>query len=119
MRRLLALTLLILTTASSVEAVVGVMRDGQVHHENPVVAAAHAQQYAGDHGHEDGAAGENRHGERHDHGTAGDHCTHSHGPAVLTSAAPLVGTEAVDEIQTESAFPRSIVSDGLAHPPRA
>lgn len=120
MRRLLALTLLILTSVSSMEAVVGVMRDGEVHHENPVVAAAHAQVAGGDHGHEDAApSGEHRHGEGHDHGTAGDHCTHGHGPAILISASPLCLTEGVAEGFTESALPRATVSDGFAHPPRA
>lgn len=120
MRRLLALTLLILTSVSSMEAVVGVMRDGEVHHENTLVAAAHAQVAGGDHGHEDATpSGEHRHGEGHDHGTAGDHCTHGHGPAILISTPPLRLTEGVDECYTESALPRAIVSDGFAHPPRA
>ncbi len=120
MRRLLALTLLILTSAASMEEVVGVVRDGEVHHESTVAAATHAQASAGDHGHEDTAhSGEHRHGEGHDHGTTGDHCTHTHGPAVLTTTPPPLLVETDEELVTESALPRAIVSDGFAHPPRA
>lgn len=120
MRRLLALTLLILTSASSMEAVVGVMRDGEVHHENAAVAAAHAQELSGDHGHEDGArSGEHRHGEDHEHGTSTDHCTHVHSVALLTSSPPPPAVEIAEISFTESAFPRETVSDRFAQPPRA
>jgi ABC-type Zn2+ transport system substrate-binding protein/surface adhesin len=120
MRRLLALTLLILTSVSSMEAVVGVMRDGEVHHENPGVAAAHAQESAGDHGHEDAASpGEHSHDEGHDHGTASDHCTHTHSAAVLTSSPPPLVFETVEYHFTESVRPHALASDGFVHPPRA
>lgn len=120
MRRLLALTLLILTSVSSMEAVVGVMRDGEVHHENAGVAAAHAQESVGDHGHEDAAPpGEHRHDEGHDHGTASDHCTHTHGAAVLTSSPPPLFSTIAEAHFTESVHPHALVSDGFAHPPRA
>lgn len=120
MRRLLALTLLILTSASSMEAVVGVMRDGEVHHENAALAASHAQESAGDHGHEDAATStEHDHDEGHDHGTASDHCTHTHDAALLTSSPPPLDIMTVEVHVTESALPRAIVSDGFAHPPRA
>lgn len=119
MRRLLALTLLTLISASSTEAVVGVIRDGAVHHENAAVAAVHAQESGGDHGHEDTASGEHSHDEGHDHGTASDHCTHTHGAAVLTSSLPPLVFETAEYHFTESVRPHALVSDGFTHPPRA
>lgn len=120
MRRLLALTLLFVTTVSSTEAVLGVVRDGEVHHENNAVAAAHAQQSSGDHGHEDAAeTGDHRHDEGHEHGTAGDHCTHTHSLALLTSTASPLLVECVEFSTTDSRLPHEVVSEGLAHPPRA
>ena len=102
------------------EVVVGVMRDGEVHHENAGVAAAHAQQSTGDHGHEDSTrSGQHSHGEDHEHGTSTDHCTHVHSVALLSSSPAPLAVE-LSEIQfTESAFPRETVSDGFAQPPRA
>ena len=120
MRRLIALTLLILTSASSMEAVVGVVRDGEVHHENAAVAAAHAEASSGDHGHEDATrSGEHRHGEDHEHGTSTDHCTHVHSVALLTSSPPPLAVELTEIFFTERAFPRETVSEGFAQPPRA
>ena len=120
MRRLLALTLLILVTVSSTEAVLGVVRDGEVHHENNAVAATHAQQSSGDHGHEDaGETGEHRHDEGHKHGTAGDHCTHTHSLALLTSTASPLLIESAELPTTDSLLPHEVVSEGFAHPPRA
>ena len=120
MRRLIALTLLVLTSASSMEAVAGVMRDGEVHHENPAVAAAHAQTSPGDHGHEDAAnSDEHRHDEGHEHGTSTDHCTHVHSVALLNSPPPQLAVETAELFFTENVFPPEIVSEGFAHPPRA
>lgn len=120
MRRPLALALLILTSAASVEAVVGVTRDGEVHHESPAVAATHAQRPSGDHGHEDGApSGEHSHDEGHEHGTSTDHCTHVHSVALLTSPPPALAAEVAEISFTTSASPRETVSAGFAPPPRA
>lgn len=120
MRRLLALTLLILTTASSLEAVVGVMRDGEVHHEDSAVAATHAQAVSGDHGHEDASAStDQRHDGDHEHGTSTDHCTHVHSLALLSSSPLPPPVEVTENSFLESASPRETVSAGFAHPPRA
>lgn len=82
-RRLTALLMLVATTTGSVETTMGEVRDGEVHHESVAAAANHAHEARGDHGHEDS----NTHAERgpdHQHGTAADHCTHAHGPALST-----------------------------------
>jgi len=120
-RRALALLMLVLTFGSGVESVVGLLRDGEVHHESGASAVAHAAQSSGgDHGHEDAApSGAHRHGRGHEHGTTNDHCTHTHSVAlapvfafslparefVLTYAEPVVHT---------GTGPRP-----LFHPPRA
>lgn len=65
----------------AVEPVVGWMRDGAVHHESRSAAAAHSSSgVVGEHGHEDGAAGQADHPHEpgHEHGTGQDHCTHAH-----------------------------------------
>lgn len=77
MRRLRALIMLLLIANSFLEAVVGVVRDGAVHHESAALAAAHAQHFAGDHSHEDSVPTGERYREgSHEHGTASDYCTH-------------------------------------------
>ena len=73
--------LLVATPISAAESVVGLLRDGAVHHESPAAAAEHAALGTGE-GH--------RHDDRvptHQHGSPADHCTHVHGVAVTT--APL------------------------------
>lgn len=82
LRRCVAVALLLGYSASSAEAVVGVVRDGAVHHESAATAAVHNETERGDHGHEDPAAAESEHGRDHQHGTAGDHCTHTHGTSL-------------------------------------
>ena len=74
-RRLIALLMLVTVAGSSVESVVGQLRDGAIHHESISDAAAHASVSHGEHGHED----ESSHGPDHQHGTPTDHCTHQHG----------------------------------------
>jgi hypothetical protein len=77
-RRYLALVLMLAYGASAAEAVVGAVRDGSVHHESTVAAATHQADHHGEHGHEDPGA-QPDHGSAHQHGTSGDHCTHTHG----------------------------------------
>ena len=83
--------MLLLLTASNVETVLGVLRDGEVHHESSATAAAHAMQGQGEHGHEDGRpqGPEHEHGPQHEHGTPADHCTHQHGNLTTTQAPTL------------------------------
>ena len=73
------------------EPVVGVVRDGGVHHETAVEAAAHSSLASAGHAHEQSEASESpaRDGteSNHEHGSTADHCTHSHGiahPAVFS-----------------------------------
>jgi len=89
LRRILALALLIGYGASSAEAVVGVVRDGTVHHESTASAAVHQEGHRGEHGHEDPGAGA-EHGADHEHGTSSDHCTHAHGMSLPATCAFLV-----------------------------
>lgn len=101
MRRLIALILLVFSTATSLEAVVGPVRDGEVHHETAARATQHATRTTGEHGHEHGhddgmsaqaedpdGSGE-EHGPKHQHGTGADHCTHAHGPALSVDGTHL------------------------------
>lgn len=74
----------------TVEPVVGVVRDGGVHHETAVEAAAHSSLASADHAHEHNESSETPAPDgtetSHEHGSNADHCTHSHGiayPAVL------------------------------------
>lgn len=101
-RTLARLTIIVFTLGSNVEPVLGLVRDGGVHHESPVAAVAH-QAAGGDHGHEDvsGPTTDPQHDLPHQHGTAADHCTHAHGAGLPTSivvafAAPTVGVEDAD-----------------------
>ena len=89
--RLMALVMLLTLAFSNVETVLGVLRDGEVHHESSASAAAHALQAQGEHGHEDGRTQgtEHEHGPQHEHGTTADHCTHQHGN-LTTSRAPAL-----------------------------
>lgn len=97
MRRFIALILLLFSTATSLEAVVGPMRDGEVHHETAAQATEHASRATGEHGHEhemsahadDHDATGEEHGPQHQHGTGADHCTHAHGPALSVAGAHL------------------------------
>ena len=83
LKRLAAVLMLFTVAFSNAETVMGVLRDGTVHHESNAVAAAHALAHTGEHGHEDQAP----HGPKHEHGTPADHCTHQHG-AQVTQRAP-------------------------------
>ena len=77
-RSLVGLALLLGYGSASVEAVLGELRDGDVHHETTVEALNHASHDGtGEHGHEDDGA-HSAHGPEHEHGTSGDHCTHAH-----------------------------------------
>lgn len=81
LRRTAALALLLAYVASTGEATIGLLRDGSVHHESAISAAVHQETSQGDHGHEDPGVGA-EHGDDHQHGTSGDHCTHTHGMGV-------------------------------------
>lgn len=115
-----SLALLVAFTASSLETVAGLVRDGEVHHETTASAAVHGTSSSGEHGHEavdDG--GTHEHGPEHEHGTGSDHCTHTHGNALAPSGAAFacltsgaVITASPSRIPTESRLPP------LLQPPR-
>lgn len=90
-RRLTALLVLLTVTYSSAEAVVGVLRDGAVHHESMAEAASHAPLAGAEHSH-DGVDGSSQHTD-HEHGNSSDHCTHQHGTPL--TAPPIVFAAAV------------------------
>jgi hypothetical protein len=119
-RRFLALALLIAYGASSAEAVVGVVRDGSVHHESAAAAAMHHEgQHDGEHGHEDGGQAA-EHGSEHQHGTPGDHCTHTHGTSIPTTP----GFELVPNVDVATDPPPPLPASDVAaashfRPPRA
>lgn len=119
-RRLIALLLLLVMTGSMVEPVVGVLRDGVVHHETAASAAVHAAQAAGDHGHEEGPPYDHQHGRHHQHGTGADHCTHQHGLAFVTGDLPVphVAILADRDLVAESVTPAGRHPLDLFHPPR-
>lgn len=83
-RRLTALFMLFSVTYSSAESVIGVLRDGEVHHESMAAAAQHASHDHVSHGHENGSSPDSE----HQHGTQADHCAHHHGTMVV--ADPIV-----------------------------
>ena len=122
LHRLAALLMLLTLTFSNVETVLGVLRDGEVHHENSGAAAAHAMQSQGEHGHEDGKSQgpEHDHGPQHEHGTPADHCTHQHGN--LTTALPP--TLAILAFTISQVFPEPSIwldrfSEPFSPPPQA
>lgn len=118
LRRLVALLALLLVALSSVESVVGVLRDGLVHHETGLAALGHTGA-GGDHGHEDGPL-QHQHGERHQHGTPADHCTHQHGVAQTAPAfAYALPTLASAPSFREPSHLAGRISIPLFHPPRA
>lgn len=120
-RSTVALLLLMSFTASSLEAVAGVVRDGAVHHETSAAAVSHAVEAAGEHGHESVAEGSDQeHGPDHRHGTGADHCTHTHGSG-LTALAVGVAWTAVESpvVALPSATPTDRTVPPLLHPPRA
>jgi hypothetical protein len=83
-RRLIALLMLFSITYSSAESVIGVLRDGEVHHESMAAATLHASHDHDSHGHEDGSSPDSE----HEHGTQADHCSHHHGTVLVKE--PLV-----------------------------
>ncbi|MQA91855.1 MAG: hypothetical protein GEU90_16805 [Gemmatimonas sp.] len=91
LRRLAAVLMLLTIAFSQMETVMGVLRDGKVHHDSAATAALHALNGQGEHGHEDGAP----HGPKHEHGTPADHCTHQHGAQVNQRAPELAILEHV------------------------
>lgn len=124
LRRLVALVMLLALTASALESVLGVLRDGEVHHESRAAAAVHDFHASGDHGHEDRSAsghpdGSHPHGPGHHHGTAADHCTHHHGTPLPASVAFHLIGRTLPLPSFESQVRTDGLSTSLFRPPRA
>lgn len=121
-RTALAVALLFSLGLSSAEALVGELRDGEVHHEDVSTAVSHRDMAGGrgDHGHEDASQpGQHEHGEKHQHGTSVDHCTHLH--AVGLAATISFGFEirlGSFELPFITGYDENYVA-ALAEPPRA
>ena len=116
LRNLAALLMLLTTTFSQAEAVVGVLRDGAVHHESAGAAALHAVAGQGEHGHEDGVP----HGPNHEHGTSADHCTHQHGN-LFTPGSPDLAIRGytIPQVFVEPPLWFDHFSEPAFHPPQA
>ena len=108
-RRGLALAILLAYMASAAEAVVGVVRDGAVHHESTLAAAVHRAEHLEDHGYQH--VEHEAQGSDHGHGTSADHCTHVHGVSLPTLcgfellAPTRAGREAVVPVPPSDVVP--------------
>lgn len=123
LHRLAALLMLFAVIGSQVESMVGVLRDGAVHHESQATAAAHSLQTlaTGEHGHEDDSSSEHSHDSGHQHGTSADHCTHQHSPVwtgPCDAVAPGITPESPALIAYRSSDGDRVPPD-FFHPPRA
>jgi len=118
--KITALAMLLATGFAAIEPVVGLLRDGEVHHENVAEAALHAASHAGDHGHEHSSeTPDHRHGPGHEHGTSADHCTHVHSLALFGAfALQICATESIFSF-AEATLHTEAVSADLTRPPRA
>lgn len=123
LRRVTAVAMWLSLTFSLAETVVGEIRDGEVHHETAIEAAAH------DHGldgrsrvrgvehHEDDDSDPDR---QHQHGSGSDHCTHPHGeqcggvPLILV--VPAEDSPPVSQVSAMVSDPRART---ILHPPRS
>lgn len=118
-RAIIATLLLVGYGTTSVEVVVGELRDGEVHHESVLAAAEHQANADGEHGHEE-PVDDAEHGPDHQHGTAGDHCTHAHSVSLPTGTAAF---HVVTDVRSIPALaPRTqsgVFKAPLFHPPRA
>lgn len=108
-RRLIASLAFLAITLSSGEAVIGELRDGEVHHESLAEAATHDHGPNGEREHEHGSP----HGPKHRHGTSSDHCTHQHGEQLSGMEVLLVAGPPEAFV---SFFEPSLLSDRTTEP---
>ncbi|MFQ5549615.1 MAG: DUF2946 family protein [Gemmatimonadales bacterium] len=104
---------------SALEPIVGLVNDGDVHHESALVAASHSGSTPAQHAHEDlrHQSSDGKH-DGHEHGSAADHCTHAHGALLrATQSLAFVSVERPME-SLEIARGRSVTSSSPRHPPR-
>lgn len=119
LRRWFSFVLMFVLTAGSAEPVLGMMRDGEVHHESGIAAAEHSVSARGDHGHEDVGAPDHEHGAQHQHGTSADHCTHQHGTPLPARADFAFAPSISVHVETEPSVATDWTPTGLIQPPRA
>ena len=117
MHRLIASAMLFFTALSGLESVAGMLRDEVMHLENAATIAAHTADAddagtpaRGDHDHDR---------QQHQHGSAGDHCAHVHGVAIVSSTDFPQFLEGSVREHVEPAFHFEFVTQTLTHPPRA
>jgi hypothetical protein len=124
LRRFVALILLLVVSAFQAEAGIGAMRDGDVHHESLMAAMSH-QSSGGFHGHEDAPVPGHAPGSpqapggQHHHGTTGDHCTHQHLVAPVSSLALTFSSALSSQAVWSDTGHFDRVPRTLFHPPRA
>ncbi|MGD2045400.1 MAG: hypothetical protein PVH96_04195 [Gemmatimonadota bacterium] len=117
-RRGLAFSILLAYAVSAAEAVVGVVRDGDVHHESALAAAVHRAEHLPDHAFEQG--GHDAHGSDHGHGSSSDHCTHIHGVSLPALCQfELVGPTPAARKSMIPAAPSQVVPTIRLRPPIA
>lgn len=109
-RRIVPVLLLLCFTASSAEAVVGLVRTGQIHSQ---IAATQGQPTAPD-------SPLHQHRDDHQHPNSGDHCAHIHPPALPAGeAAVTLFGPAMQCLASPSPDPREgPVLPTLPHPPK-
>lgn len=109
--------MLLFTALSGLESVAGMLRDEVIHAENAATVAAHTAA-ATDAG-APASAGHDHDRQQHQHGSAGDHCSHVHGVALITASdfPQFLGVSVADH--GEPAFHFEYVTTTLTHPPRA
>jgi hypothetical protein len=122
--KLTALAMLLATGFAALEPVVGLLRDGELHHEAVAEAAQHASRQAGvptgEHGHEPSSdTPDHPHGPGHQHGTSADHCTHVHSVALFAGfALEICAVESTFSF-AEATLRTKAVSADLTRPPKA
>ena len=118
-RSLVAFALLLGYGVTSLEVAVGEVRDGEIHHESNLQAIDHTQSSQGEHGHEDGGRTP-EHGPDHQHGTSGDHCTHTHSVSLVSASYSfLIIAFLGSATEPANGLPSEPVVDTLFQPPKA
>jgi hypothetical protein len=125
-RGALSLTVLLSLAASSGEAVVGDMRDGEEHHETVAAALEHRVAQGREHQHVGESTSPARPddpapapaGEHHHPGGA-DHCSHLHGVGIPPSFSLAFGAATTEERTDATTRASSYTPTARPHPPRA
>lgn len=120
-KRIIAVIVLLMSAGSYFEPVLGMLRDGAVHHESPGAALAHSGAGPGEHGHEDAGNGslQHQHDGQHQHGTQADHCAHVHGVG-MTTVIVFANPDGTSYVPiSDISVPPTGTSSTLLRPPKA